>query len=94
MSFRSKKSFMNSKARPERNLEARNSSQKMKLELANSGKMDGVPPRDRQNAAAEHELLGNQEASSIKHINLKPRQNESRSTNARRRSKFEVYLDA
>ena len=58
MSFRSKKSFMNSRVK-DKNVETRNSNNKMKLELANTAKMDGILQRECQNMITDHEFLAN-----------------------------------
>ena len=55
---------------------------------------EGVMQNDCDNLITEQDLYTRKEANHAKHISLKARQAESNSTNARKKSRFEVYLDA
>ena len=55
MSFRSKNSFINSRVK-DKNYETRNSSNKMKLELGNTAKMDVILQRECQDMITDKDL--------------------------------------
>ena len=55
MSFRSKKSFMNQRVK-DKNYDTRNSNHKMKLELANTAKIEGMLSKECHNMITDNDL--------------------------------------